>query len=131
MRAGRHLAKVFYYLEVRQAGPGPAPAADAAGQTAAWDITGEVTVSQDEPMQAQVNSSLRSGEVFTLVLADGRRLEVRASQGDPLKSTTSPRRRGRLQRPHAAPFTPMTSSPSPLLKCLARAGYGGTSVYPP
>jgi hypothetical protein len=81
-RAGAHLAKVFYHLQVRQetiadgltAGPKVKP-----GQL---DIAGEVTVSQDEPMQTQVSKGMNSGDLLTLHLADGRRLDVYATKGD-------------------------------------------------
>ena len=74
-RAGKHLAKVFYYLEVRQV-------ASAAGPL---DISGELTVSQDEPMQSSIVSALHSGELLILVLGDGRQLEFHAALGSPME----------------------------------------------
>jgi hypothetical protein len=74
-RAGKRLAKVFYYLEVRRE----------AGAAGPVDISGELTVSQDEPMQASIVSGLRSGEVLSLVLDDGRQLEFHATQGSPME----------------------------------------------
>lgn len=71
LRAGKRLAKVFYYLEVRRE----------AGATAPVEVSGELTVSQDEPMQPSIVSGLRSGEVLTLVLDDGRQLEFKATPG--------------------------------------------------
>ncbi len=79
--AGTHLAKVFYHLQVRQAiVVGELTAG--AGQPDGLTITGEVTVSQDEPMQAQVLRRVGSGELLTLHLADGRRLDVYATKSD-------------------------------------------------
>lgn len=75
--ANAHLAKVFYHLLVRQA----SPAGDATRQL---EITGEVNVSQDEPMQTQVLRRVGSGEVLTLHLADGRQVDVIAAKGNPL-----------------------------------------------
>jgi hypothetical protein len=80
--AGAHLAKVFYRLQVRQAiGAGDA----AAGQEApagSLEISGELSISQDEPMQSQVTRKMNAGELLTLHLADGRRIEVYTAQGD-------------------------------------------------
>lgn len=81
-KAGVHLAKVFYRLQVRQeisAGEVAAGKEEAAG---ILEITGEVSISQDEPMQNQVMKGMNSGELLTLHLVDGRRLEVYAAQGD-------------------------------------------------
>ena len=80
--AGAHLAKVFYHLQVRQeimAGDATSAQAD---QPAKLSIIGEVTVSQDEPMQAQVLRRVGSGDLLTLHLADGRRLDVCATKRD-------------------------------------------------
>lgn len=77
--AGQHLAQVFYHLQVRvvlvggEPTPGPG----------ALEITGEMTVSQDEPMQAQVLRRVGSGERLTLHLGDGRHLEITASPSLP------------------------------------------------
>ncbi len=81
-KAGAHLANVFYYLEVRQGLPPDAAAAGPAEAPGRLDISGEVSISQDEPNQPQILKSLLSGEVLTLHLADGRRVEVQASAGD-------------------------------------------------
>lgn len=76
-QAGRHLARVFYHLRVRQI----AGAAETAGDRPSnFEITGEVTVSQDEPMQAQVLNRMETGEMLILHLADGRQLEVHAAK---------------------------------------------------
>lgn len=82
--AGAHLAKVFYHLQVRQEiVDGEATAgAGQADKLNGLTITGEVTVSQDEPMQAQVLRRVGSGELLTLHLADGRRLDVYATKSD-------------------------------------------------
>lgn len=72
--AGAHLAKVFYHLQVRQE--------IVVGEPGGLTITGEVTVSQDEPMQSQVLRRVGSGELLTLHLADGRRIDVYASKSD-------------------------------------------------
>ena len=74
-RGGKRLAKVFYYLEVRRE----------AGAAGPVEVSGELTVSQDEPMQASIVSGLHSGELLTLVLGDGRQLEFQASQGSPME----------------------------------------------
>ena len=76
--AGAHLAKVFYHLQVRQETVVGESVAAPGGLT----ITGEVTVSQDEPMQTQVLRRVGSGELLTLYLADGRRLDVYATKSD-------------------------------------------------
>jgi hypothetical protein len=76
--AGAHLAKVFYHLQVRQEIVG----GEAADMARGLDISGEVTVSQDEPMQTQVLRRVGSGERLTLHLADGRRLDVYATKGE-------------------------------------------------
>ena len=80
--AGAHLAKVFYHLQVRQAVVASEAAADQADLSSRLDIAGEVTISQDEPMQAQVLHRVGSGELLTLYLADGRRLDVYATKGE-------------------------------------------------
>lgn len=76
--AGAHLAKVFYHLQVRQ----EIVVGESAAQPGGLTITGEVTVSQDEPMQSQVLRRVGSGELLTLHLADGRRIDVHASKSD-------------------------------------------------
>jgi hypothetical protein len=81
-QAGAHLAKVFYHLQVRQETTVGESAPGQEDRPAMLDIAGEVTVSQDEPMQAQVLSRVGSGELLTLYLADGRRLDVYATKGD-------------------------------------------------
>ena len=68
-RAGKPLAKIFYILALRQ---------DADG----YEVEGELTVSQDTPMRSQVLGVLDSDEVLTLVLGDGRKLEVHTTRGD-------------------------------------------------
>ena len=81
-KAGVHLAKVFYRLIVRReiiAGESADGHPEAYGLP---EITGEVTVSQDEPMQSQVLKSMSSGELLTLYLADGRQLDIQATKGD-------------------------------------------------
>lgn len=81
--AGAHLAKVFYHLRVHRANPAEDPAVGLAGDVGGgWDITGEVTISQDEPMQAQVMRRMGSGEALTLHLGDGRQLEVYAAPAE-------------------------------------------------
>lgn len=81
-KAGAHLAKVFYRLQVRAAigASGAAPGSAEAANT--LEITGDVSISQDEPMQNQVRQTMTSGELLTLHLADGRRLEVYIAQGE-------------------------------------------------
>jgi len=79
--ANAHVAKVFYHLKVRQ--EIVEPAAGQAGGPGVLDITGEVTISQDEPMQSQVARRVGSGELLTLHLNDGRRLDVYATKGEP------------------------------------------------
>ncbi len=81
-KAGVHLAKVFYHLQVRQETTVGESVPGQEDRPAMLDIAGEVTVSQDEPMQAQVLSRIGSGELLTLYLADGRRLDVYATKGD-------------------------------------------------
>jgi len=76
--AGAHVAKVFYHLKVRQEVLNGEPALP---HDNPLDITGEVTISQDEPMQAQVARRVGSGERLTLHLNDGRRLDVFATKG--------------------------------------------------
>lgn len=78
--AGAHLAKAFYHLQVRQEIIDGEPAAGQAEGTGVPDIVGEVTVSLDEPMQAQVLRRVGSGELLTLHLTDGRRLDVYATK---------------------------------------------------
>jgi hypothetical protein len=68
-RAGKPLAKVFYYLELRAADDG-------------YKIEGDLSVSQDTPMRSQVLGVLDSDEILTLVLDDGRQLEVHTTRGD-------------------------------------------------
>jgi hypothetical protein len=79
---GAHLANVFYHLQVRQEIMVGQSAARQADTPALLEIAGEVTVSQDEPMQAQVSRRVGSGELLTLHLADGRQLEVHATKGE-------------------------------------------------
>jgi hypothetical protein len=81
-KAGAHLAKVFYHLNVRQEIGANGTLTPPADGPMALEITGEVTVSQDEPMQARVSKEMNSGDLLTLYLADGRQLEVYASKGD-------------------------------------------------
>ncbi len=81
-KAGAHLAKVFYYLQVRQETIVGELAAGQEDRPGRLDIAGEVTVSQDEPMQAQVLKGMNSGDLLTLYLADGRRLDVYVTKGD-------------------------------------------------
>jgi len=86
-KVGAHLAKVFYRLQVRQE---ISPGDSAAGKEeppGSLEITGEISISQDEPMQSQVMSGMNSGELLTLYLADGRRLEVYAAKGDVFTGT--------------------------------------------
>jgi len=58
------------------------PVAGQAAEPGLLDIAGEVTISQDEPMQTQVARRVGSGELLTLHLDDGRRLDVYATKGD-------------------------------------------------
>jgi len=81
-KAGAHLAKVFYRLQVRQEISAGDSAADKEETSGSLEITGEISISQDEPMQNQVMNGMDSGELLTLYLADGRRLEVYAAKGD-------------------------------------------------
>ena len=69
LRADKQLAKVFYNLEKRKAEGG-------------FEIEGDLSVSQDTPMRSQVLSVLDSDEILTLVLDDGRKLEVHTTRGD-------------------------------------------------
>ncbi len=78
--ANTHIALVFYHLKVRQ--EIIEPVAGQAAAPAVLDIAGEVTISQDEPMQSQVARRVSSGELMTLHLNDGRRLNVYASKGE-------------------------------------------------
>ena len=78
--AGAHLAKVFYYLQVRQEIIDGEPTTNQTDTPGQPDIVGEVTVSLDEPMQAQVLRRVGSGELLTLHLTDGRRLDVYATK---------------------------------------------------
>ena len=80
--AGAHLAKVFYHLQVSQEIVAGEAAPAQADPPARPSIIGEVTVSQDEPMQSQVLRRVGSGELLTLYLADGRRLDVCATKRD-------------------------------------------------
>jgi hypothetical protein len=86
-KAGKHLAKVFYHLQVQQEMTADESVAGAEKAPGIFEVAGEVTVSQDEPNQAQVVNSLNSGELLTLHLADGRQLDVYATQGDRLTGT--------------------------------------------
>ena len=69
LRAGKPLAKIFYNLELRRAADG-------------YEIEGDLSVSQDTSMRSQVLAVLDSDEILTLVLADGRKLEVHTTRGD-------------------------------------------------
>ena len=69
LRAGQPLAKIFYNLDLHTAADG-------------YAIEGDISVSQDTSMRSQVLSVLDSNEVLTLVLSDGRRLEVHTTRGD-------------------------------------------------
>ena len=69
LRGAKPLAKVFYYLERRSTSDG-------------FQLEGKVTVSQDTPMRQAVLGVLDSAEPLTLVLADGRRLDVKPTRGD-------------------------------------------------
>lgn len=82
--AGLHLAKVFYHLKVRQEIIVGEPAGGQADGLGPLEINGEVTVSLDEPMQTQVLGRVGSGELLTLHLTDGRRLDVTATKEDML-----------------------------------------------
>ncbi len=81
-RAGEHLANVFFYLEVRSEGHPGATAAGSAETPGPLDITGTVSISQDEPNQPSIAKIMLSGDVLVLHLGDGRCLEVRATPGD-------------------------------------------------
>ncbi|MEP7357071.1 MAG: hypothetical protein ABI847_07515 [Anaerolineales bacterium] len=69
LRAGKPLAKIFYNLELRTAADG-------------YEIEGDLSVSQDTSMRSQVLAVLDSPEILTLVLGDGRKLEVHTTRGD-------------------------------------------------
>ena len=69
LRAGKPLAKIFYNLDLR-------PAVDG------YEVEGDLSVSQDTSMRAQMLSVLDSDEILTLVLGDGRKLEVHTTRGD-------------------------------------------------
>jgi arginine/lysine/ornithine decarboxylase len=86
-KAGKHLAKVFYHLQVRQITSIDETTSTSTGATGTIEIVGEVTVSQDEPNQAQVQTGMSSGEKLALHLADGRRLDVHAAKADALTGT--------------------------------------------
>lgn len=77
-----HLAKVFYHLQVRQEIVADEATLAPADSPARVSIIGELTVSLDEPMQPQVLRRVGSGELLTLHLADGRRLDVCATKRD-------------------------------------------------
>ena len=81
-KSGAHLAKVFYRLQVRQEIIAGEPGTANQESYGVPEIVGEVSVSQDEPMQSQVSKSMSAGELLTLILADGRRLDVYATKGD-------------------------------------------------
>jgi hypothetical protein len=86
-KAGKHLAKVFYHLQVRQITSIDETTGASAGVPGTIEIAGEVTVSQDEPNQVQVQTGMNAGEMLTLHLADGRQLDVHATKGDALTGT--------------------------------------------
>ena len=69
LRAGKPLAKIFYNLDLRHAADG-------------YEVEGDLSVSQDTPMRSQVLGVLDSDEILTLVLGDGRKLEVHTTRGD-------------------------------------------------
>ena len=70
LRAGKPLAKIFYNLDLRRT------------STDGYEIEGDLTLSQDTSMRSQVIGVLDSDEVLTLVLGDGRKLEVHTTRGD-------------------------------------------------
>jgi len=70
LRAGKPLAKIFYNLDLRRT------AADG------YEVEGDLSLSQDTSMRSQVISVLDSAEILTLVLGDGRKLEVHTTRGD-------------------------------------------------
>jgi len=74
-KAGKRLAKVFYRLQIQQEVIPGDPATYGLPE-----IGGDVSVSQDEPMQSQVMKSLSTGELLTLHLEDGRQLDVFATR---------------------------------------------------
>jgi hypothetical protein len=74
-KAGTRVAKVFYRLQVRKELLSSNP--DTYGEV---EIGGEITVSQDEPMQSQVLRSVAAGDLLTLTLSDGRQVNFRVSK---------------------------------------------------
>jgi hypothetical protein len=73
-KGGAHVAKVFYRLIVKKE-----ILTGAAGGLGELEIEGEVSVSQDEPMQSQVARNMSTGDLMTLHLEDGRKLDIRAT----------------------------------------------------
>jgi hypothetical protein len=69
------VAKVFYRLKVRKEITGNNP--ETLGEA---EIGGEVTVSQDEPMQSLVLRSVAAGDLLTLILSDGRQVSAHVSK---------------------------------------------------
>jgi hypothetical protein len=74
-KAGARVAKVFYRLKVRKEITGSNP--ETLGEA---EISGELTVSQDEPMQSQVLRSVAAGDLLTLTLSDGRQINIHVSK---------------------------------------------------
>jgi hypothetical protein len=75
-KGSTHIAKVFYRLIARQE--------ILAGETAGLgglEISGDVSVSQDEPMQSQVARLMNAGDTLVLYLEDGRHFDIRLTQG--------------------------------------------------
>ncbi len=86
-KAGEHLAGVSYRLQVRQEFMISESVSGQEEIPGIQEISGEVTVTEAERMQVQVLRSMSSGELLTLHLSDGRRLNVYATKGDPLSGT--------------------------------------------
>ena len=86
-KAGEHLAGVSYRLQVRQEFNISESVSGQAEIPGMLEISGEVTVIEAERMQAHVLQGMNSGELLTLHLSDGRRLDVYAPKGDPLSGT--------------------------------------------
>jgi hypothetical protein len=72
-KAEQHLFKVRYRIQHKEN-----------VETGQGEIFGEVTIGKAERMSAEVLNTLGSGQVFTLLLSDGRSLQVSSTGGDPL-----------------------------------------------
>jgi hypothetical protein len=73
LKDGQHLCYVHYHLQHRMN-----------IETDQGEISGEVTVKETERLSVDVLNSMGSGQVFTLLLADKRSLQVSFPRGDSL-----------------------------------------------